>query len=367
MHGIKLTALTTLLMTVLAGVAAGQNDIRLRDIARIKGQEENVLRGPGLVVGLNGTGAQNDPATMRALARSLELMGNPISQTGRFDDATQQALRNVKNAVSVIVTATVPATGARSGDKLDCHVSALSGKSLLGGRLAFASLQGPNTQDNTVYAVCEGPIQLDMAGQPMVGHVIGGCQMVRDVTTSYVSEDGWVTFVLDPNHAGFYVAMEVAEQLGTSYSEDYMRDAREDVHRYVQALDAANIRVQIPKESRRTTTSHGAEVTFIGDLMDTRIIFAEPEARVVVNTRTGSIVVDGDVAIGDVLYTHRNLTVDTQSATSFMAIADGQTTRPKLDRLLEALSNLKVSADDKIDIIRALAKAGKLHAKLIIL
>src|SRR5437667_9568380 len=91
---------------------------RLKNICRIKGQEENVLRGVGLVVGLNGTGEVNDGPTMRAIARSLELMGNPVAPP----DARQSGLdelKKVKNAALVMVTATVPATGARRGDHVD--------------------------------------------------------------------------------------------------------------------------------------------------------------------------------------------------------------------------------------------------------
>ena len=97
---------------------------------------------------------------MRAIARAMEIMGNPVanrgdsylaatSQVGGFDE-----LKKIKNVALVMVEATVPATGARRGDQVDCIVSAINGKSLDGGRLAFASLQGPNTQDQRVYALC---------------------------------------------------------------------------------------------------------------------------------------------------------------------------------------------------------------------
>src|SRR5688572_14370428 len=106
---------------------------RLKNICRIKGQEENVLRGYGLVVGLNGTGEANDPIIMQSIARSMELMGHPLvaGQQGAYEE-----LRKIKNAAVVMVTATVPATGARRGEKLDCFVSGINGKSLAGGRLA---------------------------------------------------------------------------------------------------------------------------------------------------------------------------------------------------------------------------------------
>src|SRR3954463_11785875 len=112
---------------------------RLKNICRVKGQEENTLRGIGLVVGLNGTGEANDPSTMRAIAQAMQVMGNPVAADGQQPGFTE--LKKIKNAAIVMVTATVPATGARRGDHVDCFVSAMNGKGLDGGRLAFASLK----------------------------------------------------------------------------------------------------------------------------------------------------------------------------------------------------------------------------------
>ncbi|CAN0358834.1 unnamed protein product, partial [Ectocarpus sp. 4 AP-2014] len=208
-----------MVLLVSAGDALAQGGTtQLANICRLKGQEENVLRGVGLVVGLNGTGESNDIATMKALSRALELMGNPVSTTGRFDQEAQEALRKGKNVALVMVTATVPATGARSGDKIDCTVSAMNGKSLVGGQLISAALQGPNTQDGAVYALCEGSLQISDPTQPMVANIHGGCQMSRDIRTPFFTEDGWITIVLDPNHADFVVAESIAAQLASFYA-----------------------------------------------------------------------------------------------------------------------------------------------------
>ena len=120
---------------------------------------------------------------MRAIARAMEIMGNPLTMNGQQADLEE--LRKMKNAALVMVTASVPSTGARRGDRLDCYVSALNGKSLEGGRLAFASLQGPNTQDPRVFALCQGQITIDNSEQPMVGIVHGGCQMEADIFTPF--------------------------------------------------------------------------------------------------------------------------------------------------------------------------------------
>lgn len=346
--------------------ALAQGQTRLGNICRIKGQEENVLRGIGLVVGLNGTGEANDDATMRALSRSLELMGNPVTKTGRFDQETQQALRKIKNVSLVMVTATVPATGARSGDKISCSVSALNGKSLQGGRLLSAALQGPNTQDSTVFALCEGPLHVVDPGQPMVANVHNGCQIARDIFTPFVSQDGWVTIVLDPHHANFNVCEEVAEQLARQYTNDFLPTGLgydEDKVResFVLPLDAANIRVKVPQRLEKDP------VSFVAQLLEQQILNAEPEARVICDTRTGGVVISGDVQIGDVVFTHSNLVIQTGSAPNFLPISPTETQRPKLDRLVQALKNLQVPGKDIIEIIQGIERLGKLHAKLTVL
>ncbi|TWT99366.1 Flagellar P-ring protein precursor [Botrimarina colliarenosi] len=356
--------LAALLTTLAVSDAAfAQGKTKLANICRLKGQEENVLRGIGLVGGLNGSGEANDAATMRALSRALELMGNPVSSTGRFDQQAQQALRNIKNVSLVMVTATVPATGARSGELLDCRVSALNGKSLLGGQLISAALQGPNTQDPTVFGLCEGPLQVINEAQPTVATIHHGCQMSRDVYTPFVSEDGWVTIVLDPHHASFSVAESIAAKIGNHYAESFLQEQveyEEIRDRYVRPLDASNIRVKVPAKYESDT------VAFVSELLDEDIYEAEPEARVICNTRTGSVVISGDVEIGSVVYNHRNLMVDTTQTNNFLAISPGTSTRPKLDQLVAALQNLRVPTDDVIDIIRGINDLGLLHAKLIV-
>lgn len=358
-----------LLATLLAGAThalAQGGTTPLANICRLKGQEENVLRGIGLVVGLNGTGESDDVATMRALSRALELMGNPVSTTGRFDEQARQALRKAKNAALVMVTATVPATGARSGDKLDCSVSALNGKSLVGGRLLMAALQGPNTQDGAVYGLCEGALQVPDETQPMTGYVHGGCQMSRDIYTPYVSDDGWVTIVLDPHHADFKVAEIIADQIGNFYSETFSpggeRLEYEQVREHhVRPVDAQNIRVRVPEQYTQDP------VAFVAQLLEKEVYAVEPEARVVCNTRTGSVVISGDVKIGDVIFNHRNLVIETGNVAGFQPISASESVRPKLDRLIEALATLRVPPKDVIEIIRGIDRLGKLHAKLIVL
>ncbi|MEM9185372.1 MAG: flagellar basal body P-ring protein FlgI [Planctomycetota bacterium] len=353
-------AATTLLACATPAFAGSATT--LRNICRIKGQETNTLQGFGLVVGLNGTGEADDLPTMQRLARAMELLGSPVSMTGRLDEDALEALKNIKNVSLVMVTATVPATGARRGDQLDCRVSAINGKSLAGGQLAFAALKGPNTQDKTVYALCQGSLQVDDAAQPMVARVHAGCQMQQDVFTPFW-KDGYITLVLDKNHADFQIAESVVHQIQDTYSQyisDNDKNYEQKLQQLVHAVNAANIRVQIPEIYKFDP------VGFAAELLEINIYDAEPEARVVINPRSGSIVISGDVEIGDVVVTHRNLVVDATNYASFESVDPGDTNKLKLDRLINALNNLRVPADDIIEIIRGIDKLGKLHAKLII-
>ena len=325
----------------------------LRNICRVKGQEENVLRGLGMVVGLNGTGEAGDAATMRALAAAMEIMGSPVPEAILSTNGKNE-LEKIKSVALVMVTAYVPATGARRGDKLDCHVMGISGKSLAGGRLAFAALQGPNTKDKHVYALCEGEIRLDDPEQPMVGRIHEGCQMEQDVFTPFV-KDNRVTLVLEKNHANFYTASAIGEQVQTRFwQEDESR---------VRVINAANIVIEVPPEYETN------KVGFVADVLDERVYFPEPEARVVINGRTGSIVVSGDVTIGDVVVSHKDVVVETARQgprNSYRKIDLDDSEAPRLDSLVTALDSLKVPNQDIIEIIKGIERNGKLHARLII-
>lgn len=330
---------------------------RLKNICRVKGQEENTLRGIGLVVGLNGTGEVNDGPTMRAIARAMEVLGNPVAPPDAKQTGVDE-LKKVKNVALVIVTATVPGTGARRGDRVDCFVSAINGKSLDGGRLAFASLQGPNVQDPRVYALCQGQVTVDNPQQPMVGVIHGGCQIEADIFTPFY-RDGFITLVLDQNHADFFMASEIVklirEQLG--YTETGDVNATEQM---VQALDASNIRVKIPELAMRDP------VAFASDLLEIRIEEPQTESRVVINPRAGTIVISGDVEIGDVIVSHKNVVVDATTAPTFAAIDVDQSSAPKLQTLVDQLNSLKVPTADMIEIIKGIERNGKLHGRLII-
>lgn len=367
--------LVGLAIAVVGMVTIGQASAatRLRNICRVKGQEENVLRGLGLVVGLNGTGEPGDGPTMRAMARAMELLGSPVGANGTLDPQAVEELKKIKNASLVIVTASVPATGARRGEKLDCTVSALNGKSLVGGQLAFAALQGPNLNDKRVYALCNGSVHVESATVPTVGRVPNGCQMEQDVFTPFYlrRQDGmYITLVVDPSHASFHVADDIVRVIENTYGAYYeQRKADNGILRanqftdqgrpVVRALDSTSIEVRIPKNYEQDP------VAFAAEILDLETTEEDPEARVDINLSTGTITISGDVRIGDVVVIQEDIVVRAGTV-SVTELGDRNMKNPSLERLVDQLSKLKVSDRDMIEIIRSIDRLGKLHGKLVI-
>jgi flagellar P-ring protein FlgI len=346
------------LLAAMGAPAAART--QLKNICRIKGQESNTLTGQGLVLGLSGTGEANDVYTMRAVAEFMKHMGSPLINTGKgisFDE-----LKKMKNAAIVAVTVTVPPTGSRRGDELDCYLSALNGKSLAGGRLVAAALQGPNPNDPRVYALCQGQIRIENADEPTVGVIHGGCRMEADLFTPFY-HDGYMTLILEPNHANFQTADAIADAINSQVRENlnYSREssATRDAD-ICQAIDAANIRVRIPDSYRNDP------VKFASDILDTKLYENEPEARVVINPRAGSIVISGEVEIGDVVVSHKNIVIEATAVPPFAALDLDQANQPKLKQLVDQLNALKVPTQDMIEIIKGIDRDGKLHGRLII-
>lgn len=348
-------------------------ETRLRNICRVKGQEENVLRGLGLVVGLNGTGEPGDGPTMRAIARAMDLLGSPVGSNGLLDEQAIEELKKIKNASLVIVNASVPATGARRGEKIDCTVSALNGKSLVGGQLVFAALQGPNLHDKRVYALCSGSVHVESPLVPTVGRVPGGCQMEQDVFTPFYlrREDGlYITLVVNKQHASFHVADDIVRAIENDYGDYFQSHNRQSqfdsgnrtarpTRPFVTAIDPTSIVVRIPKNYEQDP------VAFVAELLDLRTTEEDPEARVDINLATNTITISGDVRIGDVVVIQEDIVVKA-GAISVTELGDNESKNPSLDRLVEQLSKLKVSERDMIEIIRSIDRLGKLHGKLVI-
>lgn len=347
-------------LVLVASLAAGsaRAATAIKSICRIKGQEENSLQGLGIVVGLKGTGdGAGFHPTMRSLAHMMQLMGRPVSGD------VYKELKDVKNVALVTVTATVPAAGARQGDKLDCIVSALAAKSLAGGRLLATALTGgrPDAKEQRVYAFAEGAISLDDPGMVTNGRVHMGCRMEEDFFNVFTQNDK-ICLVIDAGHADFEVAQDIVEVINGHMGYQGTGQV------WAKAVNQNNVEVTIPPQYREDTVLFAAQVMSLQ-------LNREPQtgARVVVNERAGSIVISGDVEIGAVVVTHKSVVVETGANANanaaggpFHGLEAGGQPSPRLKSLVEALNALHVPPEDVIDIIKGLERNGKLHAQLII-
>jgi flagellar P-ring protein precursor FlgI len=303
-------------------------------------------------VGLNGTGDGGDfLPTIRSMATLMQLMGNPIGKGGPLE------LKNAKNIALVMVTAKVPAAGARQGDRIDCTVSSIgAAKSLEGGQLFLTPLQGPQVDRPRVYAFAEGAIQLDNPQLTRTGRIHSGVRLEEDFYNPFV-KDNKITLVLEKSHARFQVADAVAELIN---SHSRISSGSEPV---AVAVNQVNIEVLIPPQYRNEP------VAFVAEILSLPVIQPPTEALVVINERTGSVVFSGEVEIGPVVVTHKNLSIEAGTTTPterFIGLDSSSTRGASLKSLVDALNAVKLPPADIIEIIKGLEKNGKLQGKLVI-
>ncbi|HZZ43229.1 MAG TPA: flagellar basal body P-ring protein FlgI [Tepidisphaeraceae bacterium] len=334
--------------------------VKVVDITRINGQRTNVLTGFGLVVGLKGTGdgGQYLPA-IRPLAAMLEKIGDP---------STVAELANSQNVALVTLTATVSQDGARSGDHIDVNVTSIGDSpSLRGGRLYVCPLLGPTGQlaaDGLPFALAEGPLVIEDPSTPTVGRVKGGATMEQDIPAKYI-DHGEFTLVIEDPSASWTTASTIAKVINDAESTNGETIA--------VARDPKNVIVTIPQIELEHPDS------FISRVQRLPVPMLPTEARVLVNERTGTMIVTGDVEISPVVISHKGLTISTitpapvatprnpiVSTTGIIALDTTEAGGAKLQELLNALDQLKVPAEDRITIVKELYRTGKLHAKLII-
>jgi len=327
----------------------------LKSICRIKGQEENTLQGLGIVVGLKGTGDGGTYLpTIRSLAKVMSVMDMPAGKAGMAE------LKDTKNVALVIVTATVPGAGARQGDKLDCVVSSVgSSKSLAGGRLFMTPLIGPDPRNHRVFGFAEGSITVEDPTQATTGRVHDGCRLEEEFFNVF-TKDGKITLVLEKNHADFQVAEDVVEVVNSQ-----MRLQTSSSAPLARAINQGNIEVLIPPQYREDP------VSFVSQVLALPLMEPRTGARVVVNERAGSVIISGDVEIGSVAITHKNIVIETSGGGTsgvrpFIGVDPVDPGAPKLKALVEALNAIHVPTSDIIEIIKGLNRDGKLHGQLII-
>lgn len=350
-------------VTILSALAAlfvvPAGAVQVQDIARLKGSESNKIIGMGLVVGLNGTGDGGKFApAMRPLAQMI----------GRFVDPNTIAseLKDTKNVALVTVTAELPAEGVREGDRVDVRISSIGpAKSLAGGTLFMTPLMAPRPDAELIFAFAEGQVSIENEDTPTVGKVAAGATLTRDIVTRHV-QNGQVTLVIDAQHASWPVARNLAQNINDELNPEGDPLAR--------AMDPKNVTVQLPMWERADPS------LFLSKLMV--MSFPTPlmpiEARVVINERTGTIVMSGDVEISPVVISKKGLTITritpapvpdglnpVESEHRFIGVDPADAGGAKLADLIEAFNQLKVEAKDRIEIIKAIDASGHLHAQLI--
>ena len=351
-----------LLLSVLFALPARPaSGVKVCDITRIGGQRTNVLTGIGLVYGLKGTGDGGDflPA-IKPLAAMLT----------KFADPTNVAdLSKAQNVALVSVIATVPATGVRDGDHLDCHVMSMgAATSLKGGRLFVCPMQGPlprgEKQDGGIFALSEGSVDIEDPSTPTVGICKQACVMEADLPAKAI-DNGRLTLILEDPSASWTTASTIAKVINDAEAADGQVLAT--------AVDAKNIVVVIPAAERERPDS------FVSRVQRLPVPMLPQEARVLVNDRTGTMIVTGDVDISPVVISHKGLTISTidprpvpsqkapvVGSKEVVTMDTTQQGGAKLQDLAVAFDQLKVPSDDRIAIVKELYRTGKLHAKLII-
>lgn len=363
----SLIIITAILMSGFNSLNYGAfaGSVRLKDVTHIDGIRENQLVGYGVVVGLPGTG-DNSVATQITNVSLLKNLGTVVDKP---DDIKKG------NTAAVIITATIPPF-VRSGDKIDVTVSSMAdAKSLEGGVLVQTQLLAANGE---VVAVAQGPISTggtDVSANgssartsiTTSGRIPNGAIIERDVT-SEIGDDAGLKLVL--NKADFTMAARVASVVSSSIAP-------------AKAIDGSTIQVSIPDKY------YDDRIKFISILENLTLASADSVAKIVINERTGTIVIGNNVKLLPAAVAHGNLTVTVSTTNEISqptAFSNGGTTQAvsnsqininkqpgrvievpansSLNDLVRALNSIGVTPYDLISILQALKEAGSLQAIL---
>ena len=343
--------------------------VRIKDIADIKGVRQNQLVGYGLVVGLEGTGDSDDALfTIQSLASLLEKMGVTV-QPEDIDD--------VENVAAVMVTADLPAF-ANIGSRIDVLVSSIGdAENLQGGTLLFTPLKGA---DGKVYAIAQGPVSTGgfaVSGNsgdqvqknfPTVGRVVGGALVEQEIHSNFNQKDSLTLSLHDPD---FTTASRVAQAINRAFYSQL-----------AQTENAGSIRVSVPENYLGNTVQFVTMIESLG-------VTPDMVSKVVVNERTGTVIMGENVRIATIAIAHGNLSIqidESQNVSQPLPFSRGGQTvvTPESDimvqegknpiylvesgvsigEVVKALNALGVSPRDLIAIFQALKAAGALQAEL---
>lgn len=372
MNRLKLIRVTIIMLMVtlvasMMPVQAITTSVRIEDIAHVKGVRENQVVGYGIVVGLPGTG-DNSRSTQMTNKLLLMNLGTVIEQENYIQKGSTAA---------VIVTATIPPF-AKNGDKIDATVSTLAdSKSLEGGVLVQTILKAANGE---AIAVAQGPLSVGGVNAKSggsstrtsittTGRIPGGAIMERDMVTDIGDEDS-ITLSID--NSDYTMVSRIAQTI-----TNLVAPAR--------AIDGSSVQVMIPDQFRND------RVTFLSILENLEVRPTVEKAKVVINERTGTVVIGAEVKLMPAAVAHGNITVTvstTNEVSQPNAFAQGSTVgfsnsqvtvnktpgnviampaNSNLNDLVRALNSIGVTPVDLISILQALKRSGSLQADLIII
>jgi flagellar P-ring protein precursor FlgI len=315
---------------------------RVKDIASIKGVRDNLLIGYGLVVGLKGTGDSGTDVTSKSMIRLFEKMG---IQSGSVDFKS-------KNVAAVIVTAKLPPF-ARAGTRMDVTVSSIGdATSLEGGTLLVTPLRAG---DQNVYAVAQGPVSL---GSVTDGGAGGGSKGISFPTTARVPNGALIEREVEGNFT------QKKSLVLSLHNPDFTTAARltkvinsELGGKYATARDSGTIDLIVP------FNYEGSTVELIATIENLEVS-PDSKARVVMNERTGTIVIGENVKISDVAITHGDLQIEVQGGRAGGKEKVGIIGGATIKDVVKALNSLGASPKDITAIFQALRAAGALQADL---
>lgn len=373
---------TVLLISFWSAAFVPAEAARIKDIASLSAARPNQLIGYGLVVGLQGTGDGKDISfTIQTLRETLARMGASVDGPLSSYDLDPTAVKDfkVENVAAVMVTAELPAF-AKPGQKVDVNVAAIAkAKSLRGGLLLMTRMRGA---DGATYAVAQGPLaasgfSADAAGSSVAvgvstsARIPGGALVEREVEGPLNVGDHVTLNLANPD---FATSARIMKAINAQFGEGV-----------AAAVDAVSVKVRAP-------TAPEARVAFVGLLEELDVDAAEPPARVVVNSRTGTVVISSNVRVRAAAVSQGDITVTVEATNEVSQpepFSRGGTTTPvqnaqvaiseenkkmvlfkpgaELRQIVNAVNEIGASPTALISILEALKQAGALQAELIVI